>query len=187
MHDIAIEVDVTKSMSLLLQCILEATDAAHATIYFMDSDSDKFSVRASTWQKKNVSVTFESLFGHAALNKCETINVYNISTSEYYLEESVKLFKNKIDVDCILSSPIFGDGMRICGILEIINKRSGNPFFTGEDDFVVKAIASMGTLLFNHSNVKQSALKKTDDIKIFLNTASMMSNELDMGGTFIFY
>lgn len=186
MQEIALEVDVTKSMSLLLKCILDATDALHATVYFLDTNAEKFSIRASTWQKTNTTTTFDMLFGNVGLNKCQTLNVYNIKTSEYYTEESEKQFKDKIDVDCILSTPIFGDGMRICGIIEVINKREGNPFFTAEDEFVVKAIASMGTLLFNHANVKQSALKKTDDIKMFLNTASMMSSELDMGGILYF-
>lgn len=182
MQEIAIEVDVTKSMSMLLKCILDSTDSAHATVYFLDINAEKLTIRASTWQKPNTTATFEMLFGNVALNKCQTVNVYNIKTSEYYNEDCEKQFKDKIEVDCILSTPIFGDGMRVCGVIEVINKAEGNPFFTAEDEFVVKGIASMGTLLFNHANVKQSALKKTDDIKMFLNTASMMSNELDMGG-----
>lgn len=183
MHDIAIEVDVVKSMSLLQSCIVEATESVHATVYFMEPKSEQFSIRASTWQKPNLNVTLDKIFGSSAILKGETVNVYNIKTSEYYHDDIEAVFKNKFDVDCIMSTPIFGDGMRVCGIMEVINKKTGNPFFTAEDDFVIKAIASMGTLLFNHANVKQNAMKKTDDIKVFLNTASMMSSsELDMGG-----
>ena len=185
MHDIAIEVDVVKSMKMLLDTIMTATEAQQGTVYFTESKAEKLIIRASSWQKEGQSSDLDKVLGSQALSKGETVNVFNIHSSEYYAADVDYTFKNKFEVDCLLSTPIFGDGMRVSGIIEIINKKSGNPYFTAEDEFVLKAIASMGTLLFNHANVKQSALKKTDDIKVFLNTASMMSSaELDMGGKF---
>lgn len=182
MHDIATEVDVIKSIKLLTTCILEATEASQVTVYFTETNLEKLSVRTSTWQKEGVNVPLSKVFGIASLSKGESVNVFNIKSSEFYTDEIEAVFKDKFEVDCIMSTPIFGDGMRVSGIIEIINKRSGNPFFSAEDEFMLKSIASMGTLMFNHANIKQSAMKKTDDIKVFLNTASMMSSaELDMG------
>eukprot|EP00842_Homolaphlyctis_polyrhiza_P002737 jgi/Hompol1/3464/HPOL_005231-RA len=100
---------------------------------------------------------------------------------EYYTEAVTEAYQ-QVDAECVLSAPVFGDGMKVAGLIEVINKQIGNPFFNAEDEFMIKALASLGTLLFNHANVKQSAIKKTDDIKMFLNTASMMTTEkTDMG------
>ncbi|KAJ3092805.1 hypothetical protein HK102_002372 [Quaeritorhiza haematococci] len=87
------------------------------------------------------------------------------------------------DMECVLSVPIYtNENSRIAGMLEIINKESGSPFFTAEDEFVLKALSSMCTLLLTHSSVRQEAMRKTDDIRVLLNTASLMSSELDLGG-----
>ncbi|KAI8925193.1 hypothetical protein BC831DRAFT_436089 [Entophlyctis helioformis] len=181
MYDIAIEIEMDKAMMMLLQCVLDATEAKHACLYFTGNTTGKLVVRNNNWPDPRENATVEEVFAGNVIFKGERVNVYNVKTSEHYTDTVAEAYQ-QVEADCILSAPVFGDGMKVSGLIEVINKTSGNPFFNAEDEFMIKALASLGTLLFNHANVKQSAIKKTDDIKVFLNTASMMTSEkADMG------
>lgn len=83
--------------------------------------------------------------------------------------------------DCIISAPIFGDGMKVTGIIEMINKKSGNPYFNAEDLFMINTLASFATLLNSQTTTITTAAKKHDDMKTFFNTATTMNADSDMG------
>ncbi|KAH9265339.1 hypothetical protein BASA83_011151 [Batrachochytrium salamandrivorans] len=181
MYDISLEIEVEKAMAMLLQCILDATESKYACLYFTGVTVGKLVVRSSNWIEPRACISVDEVFAGPTLFKGEQVNIYNAKTSEHYTDAISEVYQ-QVDADCVLSAPVFGDGMKVSGIIEVINKQSGNPFFNVEDEFMIKALASLGTLLFNQTNVKLSAIKKTDDIKLFLNTASMMATEkADMG------
>jgi adenylate cyclase len=83
----------------------------------------------------------------------------------------------------MISAPIFGDGMKVVGIIEMINKKSGNPYFNAEDVFMMNSLASFATLMNFQAATITSAAKKNDDIKTFFNTTTTMNADSDMGGT----
>ncbi|KAH6587857.1 hypothetical protein BASA50_011048 [Batrachochytrium salamandrivorans] len=181
MYDISLEIEVEKAMAMLLQCILDATESKYACLYFTGVTVGKLVVRSSNWIEPRACISVDEVFAGPTLFKGGQVNIYNAKTSEHYTDAISEAYQ-QVDADCVLSAPVFGDGMKVSGIIEVINKQSGNPFFNVEDEFMIKALASLGTLLFNQTNVKLSAIKKTDDIKLFLNTASMMATEkADMG------
>nr|KAJ3422883.1 hypothetical protein HK105_005831 [Polyrhizophydium stewartii] len=181
MYNIALEIEMDKAMAMLLQCVLDATEARYACLYFTGNTAGKLVVRNNNWPDPRSNISIEEVFAGQIIFKGERVNVYNVKTAEFYTDAVAEAYQ-QVDAECVLSAPVFGDGMKVSGLIEVINKRIGNPFFNAEDEFMIKSLASLGTLLFNHANVKQSAIKKTDDIKVFLNTASMMTSEkTDMG------
>ncbi|KAL5038714.1 hypothetical protein BDV3_001937 [Batrachochytrium dendrobatidis] len=176
MYEISLEIEMEKAMDMLLRCVMDATEAKHACLYFTGAANGKLIAQNSNWVKPRENVTVNEVFAGSIVFKGESVNIYNIKTSEYYTDIIAEMY-HQVDADCILSAPVFGDGMKVAGLIEVINKKSGNPYFNAEDEFMIKALASLGTLLFNHASIKQNAIKKTDDIKVFLNTTSMMTGE----------
>ena len=181
LYNIALEIEMPKAMDMLLECVLEATDAKYASLYFTSGASGKLTVKNTNWPVVRENIPIDEVFASSIIFKGERVNVYNIKSSEHFTEHVAEAYQC-VEPECILSAPIFGDGMKVAGFVEVVNKSTGNPFFHVEDEFMIKALSSLNTLLFNHANVKQNAIKKTDDIKVFLNTASMMTNQkTDMG------
>lgn len=64
--------------------------------------------------------------------------------------------------------------MRVTGMMELIGKNNGSPVFTVEDEFILQALTSIGTIIFNQLNIKQSVNKKNDNLKAFVATTSAM-------------
>lgn len=71
--------------------------------------------------------------------------------------------------------------MKVIGVIEMINKKTGNPYFNAEDVFMMKVLASFATLLNFQTVSINSATKKQDDIKTFFNTATTLNVDSDMG------
>ncbi|KAJ3038611.1 hypothetical protein HDV00_000455 [Rhizophlyctis rosea] len=208
MRRVAQESDSEKVMTELLNCVLECVAGRAGTVYIMNSTTsgtnsnpddgiagsvvehakmvDPMStiyavVQCSTWHAPGTRLELSSLFNaHQVYLKGELSNSHNVKSSDAYTD-AVDSVYSSIDPECIFTVPIFGDGGGITGAIEVVNKTKGPPFFDAEDEFMVEALSSLWTLMLAHSSVREEALRKTDDIKVLLNTASLMSSELDMG------
>ncbi|KAI8852671.1 hypothetical protein BC829DRAFT_424823 [Chytridium lagenaria] len=174
MYQIATEGDSEKAMSGLLQCALEAVEGKHACLYTIDETTN--------WVDEGTVVATDKIFWGMKVLKGDTVNVYNAKTSEQYSDDVHEQY-GKLEMECIMMAPVFTENFRVSGVIEIVNKAQAGaaPYFTAEDEFVLKALSSVWTLLLNHSQVRQQALRKSDDIRVLLNTASLMSSELDLG------
>ncbi|KAJ3216146.1 hypothetical protein HDU67_009873 [Dinochytrium kinnereticum] len=182
MYEVATEGDSEKAMSTLLRCALEAVEGKHACLYTIDETTSKILVRSSNWMEEGSVTTTDKIFWGMKVLKGDTVNVYNAKTCEQYTDEVHEQY-GKLELECIMMAPIFTENFRVSGAIEVINKapQGAPPYFNAEDEFVLKALSSVCTLLLNHSQVRQQALRKSDDIRVLLNTASLMSSELDLG------
>ncbi|KAJ3173290.1 hypothetical protein HK101_011077 [Irineochytrium annulatum] len=182
MHRIAIEGDIDKAMATLLECALTAVDAKYACLYTVSESSGDIVVRSSNWMKEGETVQGDRVFCSEAVLKGEVVNVYNAKTSGLYTDEVHETY-GRLEVDCLLSAPVVSEMSKVNGIIEVVNKGlpGAPPYFSAEDEFVLRSLSSMWTLLLKHSQVRQQAIRKQDDIRVLLNTASLMSSELDLG------
>ncbi|KAJ3309655.1 hypothetical protein HDV04_005842 [Boothiomyces sp. JEL0838] len=178
--DISLEVELEKAAKRLFKLMLSVTDAKHGTIYV--ANGNKFQIYVSNWPEKRAKEVSDSqIFALKTILTGEVVNVYNFRTSDYHNVTLEQVYQS-LDPDCVISAPFFGDGMKVTGLIELINKNSGNPFFNAEDEFLVQSLASLTTILFNQINVKQTASKKSDEIKTFLTTTNNMTKkDVDMG------
>jgi putative methionine-R-sulfoxide reductase with GAF domain len=163
---------------------------------------------ASTSSASYKSLQLSQIFGSQMAMKSEMVNIYNLTSSDLYTDELHEEYK-EVDPQCILVAPIMMESnSKVTGFIEIINKKpsvspnsnissttaigrpnggpSGSnsnapPYFNAEDEFCLKTLCSLWTLLLSQTHVRQQALRKSDDIQVLLNTASLMSSELDLG------
>lgn len=184
--DIASEGDAEKAMERLLVQVADAVDAKYGTLYLLD-ETGEFTVKASNWMTPNSKIPIDRLFSGPTLLKGDLANVYNIknSDSDSFTEEWTTTY-TKTDPDCILSAPITKEDGRVVGVIEMVNKSTPTPYFNGGDEFILKAIASIWRLLLVNSRIQEGVTAQTADIRAFLNTASVMSSEVNLGGGFSF-
>ncbi|KAJ3118903.1 hypothetical protein HDU96_006554 [Phlyctochytrium bullatum] len=182
MFQISTEGDVEKAMSILLTCAIDALEAKHATLYTIEEATSEILVRSSNWQEEGQATTTDRIFWGMKVLKGETVNIYNAKTSEQYTDEIHEHY-GKLEMECIIMAPVFTENFRVSGIIEVINKSQPGiaPYFNAEDEFVLKALSSVWTLLLSQSQVRRQAMRKSDDIRVLLNTASLISSELDLG------
>jgi hypothetical protein len=177
LYDISHEIELDSAAERLFSVLLDVTNARYGTIY--STSQNNIQVYLTNWGNQR-NLTNQDIFAFKAVIRGDMINVLNFRTSDHHtdqIEENYQL----VDPDCIISAPYFGDGMKITGFIELIGKKDGNPVFTTEDEFLVQALSSLTTILFNQISVKQIAQKKTNNIKNFLTTANSLPVEMDMG------
>ncbi|KAI8902992.1 hypothetical protein BC833DRAFT_571499 [Globomyces pollinis-pini] len=180
--DVSNEVEIEKAAFKLFTIILEVTDAKFGTIYFYGGANSSIQIFCSNWKEVRKLVKEEDIIASSVLLKGEIVNIYNFRSSDYH-KSNIETVYQAADPDCILSAPFYGDGMKVVGYIELISKNTGNPFFNAEDEFMIKSLSGICTILFNQINVKVTATKKSDDIKQFMQvTNSMGTNEVEMGG-----
>jgi transcriptional regulator with GAF, ATPase, and Fis domain len=177
LHDISHEIELEAAAKRLFQVMLEVTHARYGTIYTMTQNT--FQAYVTNWPEKRATAE-PDIFAARAVARGDMINVINFRTSDYHTDRIEENYQH-VDPDCVISAPYFGDGMKVTGFIELIGKKDGNPIFTTEDEFLVQALSSLTTILFNQITVKQSAQKKSNNIKSFLTTANSMPAEMDMG------
>ncbi|TPX65958.1 hypothetical protein SpCBS45565_g04827 [Spizellomyces sp. 'palustris'] len=180
--EIAMEPDTEKAMNDLLNHLLNTVDARYATVYLLeDTIPETTVVRASNWAQVGTTVSLQNIFNGPTLQKLgQPSNAYNVKTSEQYTDDIQDAYAS-VNPDCILSAPILDNEGRFAGILELINKSTPTPFFESEDESVVKLVASLWTVLMKRSQILLEQTQQTADIRAFLNTASVMTSEIDLG------
>ncbi|KAJ3417077.1 hypothetical protein HDV05_006936 [Chytridiales sp. JEL 0842] len=155
------------------------------------SDKDKKESKADNTVKPLLQLT--DIIGAAQVLKSLTpLSVYNLPSSDLYTDTLHDQYKH-LEPQCSLLVPIkVESGSKCTGFIEIINKApfpssstgptmTTPPYFSAEDEFCLTTLASLWTLLLSQTHVRQQALRKSDDIRVLLNTASLMSSELDLG------
>jgi GAF domain-containing protein len=173
LDEISKQPDLEVSAEKLFDLMLIATDAKYATIYYSSAPGTAVKVYNSNWPYSRNTVNEEQIFASDALFKGELINVYNFGASDHY-KSTQSLHYNSVDPNCVLSAPFFGDGLRVTGILELIGKKTGNPLFSVEEEFILQSIASVATILFGQLSVKEASDKKNDSLKAFMETTNSL-------------
>ncbi|KAI8914161.1 hypothetical protein EDD86DRAFT_187051 [Gorgonomyces haynaldii] len=179
-HSIAMEIENSRAIERLFQNILETTDAKFCTIYYLNPTSKQVSISNTNWPENRSNLTQDHIYGMKSILQGEMVNVCNLRSSDGFNNLIVEHY-SAVGAECVISAPIYGDGMTVMGLIELVNKNSGNPFFNAEDEFMMKVLSGFGTLLSNHAHATQMSSKKQDDIKAFLNTASHLDADADMG------
>ncbi|KAI9349437.1 hypothetical protein DFJ73DRAFT_625475 [Zopfochytrium polystomum] len=182
MRNVVLESDIEDSLKTLLKCAMTAVDCQHGTLYTVESTNGDIIARSSSWRRQEAVVAESEIFKAALLLSGEAVNEYNVKLSDDFTDSHDAAY-GPLEPACILSVPIVAENSKVVGIIEVINKarRETPPFFTAEDEFVLKGLSSVWILLLNHLQLRAQALRKSDDVKILLKTASLMSSELDLG------
>ena len=186
MRDIILESNTDESLQGLLNCAMNAVDARHATLYIIEPASGDIIVRTSSWRGKGSVVKSSGIFGGAnALMTGDIVNMYNVKLSDTFTDEHAEIY-DCINPDCILNVPIIAENSKIVGAVEVITKSIPGvaPFFTAEDEFLLRGLSSMWILLLNHSEMRERAAQKSDDVRVLLKTVSLMSSELDLNSRY---
>jgi adenylate cyclase len=173
MSDIAMEYEQAKKSEMLFQCILQVSGAKYGTIYTFNQGSHKLVVKHSNLPEKIGTIPSDSLFGSKDVLKGDSVNSYNIRNSEMF-HETLAGYYSEVSATCVFSAPLFGDEMRVKGVIELINKKDGNPYFTAEDEFMMRVLSSFGSMLKDHSVDEPS---RDTHIKEFINTVSHIKSD----------
>jgi adenylate cyclase len=179
--EIAQQPALDKAAQKLFDIMMQVTDAQYGTIYFSTIAGSPLKVFNNNWPVSRQTVLEDHICASDAILKGDLVNIYNLKASDYY-KGPIPSAYTLVEPSCILSAPFYGDGLRITGIIELINKKSGNPVFSAEDEFMMRALSSITTIIFNQINVKQSATKKTDNLKTFFAaTTGNPTTKIEMG------
>jgi adenylate cyclase len=176
-------------IQLIISSMVDVVSAQNATVYIFNDRTNEIISKASTWLPTNSKCAIQKIFGGTQLLRGEAINVFNVKATENYDQKMEEHYK-KVELECICAAPILADGSnRVVGFIEIINKKEGHPYFSAEDEFVIKCFASLVTLLSRSlhlgGSVTQSldmvdsSAKKMDDIKSFISRASALGQEME--------
>ncbi|KAI8805978.1 hypothetical protein BJ742DRAFT_680566 [Cladochytrium replicatum] len=179
---IAIEPDITICMKYLVEVVLSVTSGSHATLYTFNEATGTATAEASSWIISPGGLLY---CGNHVFVKGEVVSVYNVKNSEQWNEAADSVYRNKYlggEPECILAVPVVNDNTRVLGSIEVVNKvHDQPPFFDAEDEFMIGALSNLWGMLLNQLTIREESLRKTDDIRVLLNTASLMSSELDLG------
>ncbi|KAJ3126533.1 hypothetical protein HK098_007433 [Nowakowskiella sp. JEL0407] len=181
---IACDSDIGSAMNTLKNCVSQILNAAHVSLFTFNESTSQVTAECSTWLKQGEKIEIDRIFcGHLVLLKSESVNQYNIKSTENWDSFEQHYSKHKIDPECIISIPVVNDHGRISGMIEVINKGAGlAPYFSAEDEYMLQTMINIWAMLLTHHSIREESLKKTDDIKILLTTASLMSSELELEG-----
>jgi transcriptional regulator with GAF, ATPase, and Fis domain len=171
------------AIDIILRAAVHLLNAQHASIYSVDDRLHCFIVKNSSWRKIKEKAAFQNVIG--ATHIFQTLKPFSIqSIRSFILDFSDSLANAYMDVDlnCCLSYPIMA-GTKVVGIIEIIDKRSGSPIFDAEDEFILKQLAAMCTIVMTHNEIREESRRRGDDIQAVLKTASLMSSEVELAGT----
>ncbi|KAJ3156801.1 hypothetical protein HDU86_003567 [Geranomyces michiganensis] len=193
MQSVAGSQDMEQVISKVFACASNAVDAQYASLYVVDETADAVFVRASDWLPVQLAtnagggIPTPRLFGAGSLMKGEHLCICNVKTSDQFMEDLHPNY-DKIDPECILSVPLVHHAGRVVAVLELINKRTqgATPFFNDQDEFVIKTIAALWSsmlapLLISDQAVSSAGGHATADLRAIIDTASVMSGELDLG------
>ncbi|KAJ3017892.1 hypothetical protein HKX48_003307, partial [Thoreauomyces humboldtii] len=178
--DVAHEGDEETAVAALFERASTVADATHVALYILDDAADSVVVRHSNWLPEGTRLPTPRLFAAGALMKGEMVNIYNVKTSDLFMEDLDPSYE-RVDPECILSAPILSAQGRVVAVIELINKNAPTPFFNDEDQFAISALASVWGLLLAAIGPQIEATHQTADLRAILDTASVMSSELDLG------
>ncbi|RKO84093.1 GAF domain-like protein [Blyttiomyces helicus] len=179
-HRMCSQSDPERAMHLAIATLLEGVDAKHGCLYVVEEGSEEVEVRASSWVDVGSRIRLERVFCGEALARGGEglVNVFNVKASEFFSDALEETYGG-VAPECVLSAPVVVEDGEVAGILEVVNKGGGAPFFDAEDEFVIRAVASVLGLLIAHSNVRNAGMRRSDDTRMLLNTASLMSSKLN--------
>ncbi|KAJ3151265.1 hypothetical protein HDU89_002104 [Geranomyces variabilis] len=185
--------DMELVINKVFDCARNAVDAQYASLYVVDETADAVFVRASDWLPvqsapgPSGSIPTPRIFGAGSLMKGEQLCICNVKTSDQFMEDLHPNY-DKIDPECILSVPLVHHAGRVVAVLELINKRTegATPFFNDQDEFVAKTIGALWSsmlapLLISDLAVSSAGGHAGADLRAIIDTASVMSGELDLG------
>lgn len=201
---VVVESDPEKVMNDLLTSVVRCVGGKEGSVYIMQEkatgapkspapaaglDGDLLtghaSAKCSTWHTPNKQIRLSAIHNLSSLLSGSAMNSHNLKSTTLD-SDSLDSMYAALDPECILSVPIFAETGIVVGVIEVVNKeereRGGAPYFDAEDEFMVGAMSSLWTLMLAQSSVRKEAMRKSDDIRVLLNTASLMSSELDLGG-----
>jgi signal transduction protein with GAF and PtsI domain len=180
LNSIANRDDVAQApLMQFLRGVQSVVKAEHCSIYVLE-DSSYSLVKASTFADIDTAVPLSCIVGGVEIANGESmVNVFNTKSSEYYKESLMKEHYN-FDVNCVLSFPIRDHTSKTYGIIEVVNKTSGPPFFDAEDEGMLKTVTNFWNLLIRVPSSELQGKTRTDDIRVLINTASLMSADAEM-------
>jgi hypothetical protein len=172
------QIDVLSATNKLFQVLMQVSNAAYGTIYY--AKNNQFEVYHSNWRTHQM-LDPQKIIASNIILKGDPVNILNFRTSEYFKDAQFSDYQT-IEPTCILSEPFVGDGMKVVGIIELIGKREHNPVFTVEEEFLLKSFASLTTIVFSQVAIKNTADKKSSDIKTFLTKANAATGNAGAAG-----
>ncbi|KAJ3178435.1 hypothetical protein HDU87_003509 [Geranomyces variabilis] len=186
--------DMELVINKVFNCARNAVDAQYASLYVVDETADSVFVRASDWLPvqsapgSGGSIPTPRIFGAGSLMKGEQLCICNVKTSDQFMEDLHPNY-DKIDPECILTVPLVHHTGRVVAALELINKRTegATPFFNDQDEFVVKAIGALWSSMLAPLLISDMGTSPAGgghagaDLRAIIDTASVMSGELDLG------
>lgn len=89
--------------------------------------------------------------------------------------------------ECVLSVPIKNGASRVSGVVELVNKEPGmSPYFSTDDEFIVKTFAAVTSLLALSVNLDLSVVSEQSETQNAAFAASAaIANEIDLNGNFV--
>ncbi|RKO99665.1 hypothetical protein CXG81DRAFT_20289 [Caulochytrium protostelioides] len=186
--------DPSRSASVLLQAMLDMTQAKWGTIYVYDEMTDNWIVLDSNWQEEKASFPSNRLFGSNAVRSNHVANTFNIHLMSESWPLELDMVYEMTEPRMLLAVPVWDeDTARVVGMLEVINKADdvSAPRFDAEDELLIGLVARLWRTLVGSSDAfiaetsnEVSGASKSNgaNIQMLLGTANLMSSDMDTGG-----
>ncbi|KAJ3388034.1 hypothetical protein HDU92_001642 [Lobulomyces angularis] len=165
----------------------EAVNGKYITLYILEESTQDLIVKSSNWQTVHRRIASSGVFCASNVLHHRVCNLYNVKDSlEEYTVEIDQVY-GVLDCECVLSVPIRQGASRVVGILEVINKTCGAPYFNTEDEFIIKTYSSLCTLIsmnsaINGQETTAGVNRNEGNADVFSTTASLMTSEMDLNG-----
>ena len=86
-----------------------------------------------------------------------------------------------VDLDCCLLVPVLRDD-KVVGIIEAVDKTEDPPLFDVEDEYILKQLAMMCSIVMSHNQMREESRQRGENIQAVLKTASLMSSAMEISG-----
>lgn len=174
------EIEESASEQIFFDCILDSADAMYGSIYLATKMPGKLKLLKSNWPTDRTDISTSKIYGYQRVICAQTCNACNVKSSDDF--KDVGDYYDELQPACILAIPVYGEDLRVVGIIELVNKSSGNPFFNEQDLAIVSFLASILSLkLFQIHGGSKGNRKQESIQKNFFESTKGITSETDVG------
>lgn len=141
-----------KRSKMLMNLTVKTIDARHVSIYQCDPSSPHphFSVHRSTWvDGTSKKIDCDALYGgEECLMSRKGVNLFDLKKQDLKSKSRYAT----LEPSCVLSRPILSDGGHIIGMIEMIDRTAGLPFFNAEDELYLDVLCNLWRSLLKVSH-----------------------------------
>lgn len=143
-------VDMELAVEKLFGVVMEVSKAKYGSIHIFENGI--VATKCTNWQQREGPISIPNSILEGEVINCGSLTRNNGDDDE---------------PTCSLIAPIYGVGNIVIGMIELFDKLNGNPVFTFDEEFGVKELGNLASILFNQINIIQDSQRKRECLNDF--------------------